>query len=61
MAFHLSEWSLRFSGERSAKTVKPRELIEAAREKSPKVIDAALDKAKEKMIAAGDFSREVVY
>jgi len=35
-----------------------RELIEAAQEKGPKAVDAALEKAKEEMIAAGDFGRE---
>ena len=35
-----------------------KELIESAKEKGPKVLDAALDKAKEEMIATGDFSKE---
>ena len=35
-----------------------RELLEAAREKTPKTVDEALEKAKEEMIAAGEFGRE---
>jgi len=35
-----------------------RELLETAREKTPKTVDEALEKAKEDMIAAGEFSRE---
>jgi hypothetical protein len=35
-----------------------RELLEAAREKTPKTVDEALEKAKEDMIAAGEFGRD---
>jgi hypothetical protein len=35
-----------------------KELIESAKEEGPKVLDAALEKAKEEMIAAGDFGKE---
>ena len=35
-----------------------RELLETAREKTPKAIEEAFDRAREEMIAAGDFGRE---
>ena len=35
-----------------------REFLETAREKTPKTLDEAFDRAREEMIAAGDFSRE---
>ena len=35
-----------------------RELLETTREKTPKAVEEALEKAKEEMIAAGEFSKE---
>jgi len=35
-----------------------REFLETAREKTPKTLEEAFDRAREEMIAAGDFSRE---
>jgi polyhydroxyalkanoate synthesis regulator phasin len=35
-----------------------KELLEATREKTPKAVEEALEKAKEEMIAAGEFSKE---